>query len=50
MEKRIWDFLINSGFNGYAAAGIMGNLFAESGLEPTNVENSSGLNDKVYTQ
>lgn len=50
MEKQIWDFLINSGFNGYAAAGIMGNLFAESGLKPTNVENSSGLNDEVYTQ
>lgn len=42
MEKRIWDFLINSGFNAYAAAGIMGNLFAESGLNPTNVEDSSG--------
>lgn len=50
MEKRIWDFLTSNGFNAYAAAGIMGNLFAESGLIPTNVEDSSGQADASYTQ
>lgn len=49
MEKQIWNFLINNGFNAFAAAGIMGNLFAESGLRPTNVEDSSGQADATYT-
>jgi hypothetical protein len=42
MEQRIWNFLISQGFNAFAVAGIMGNLHAESGLRPNNVEDSSG--------
>ena len=49
MEKQIWNFLVSNGFNAFAAAGIMGNLFAESGLCPTNVEDSSGHADDTYT-
>ena len=30
--KVIWDYLKSKGLNDFAVAGIMGNLFAESGL------------------
>ena len=52
--KTIWDFLKTKGLNDYAVAGIMGNLNAESGLNPKNLQNSYerklGLNDDQYTQ
>jgi len=54
MEKEIWDFLKQSGFNDFAIAGLMGNLFAESGLKPTNLENTYNnefnLSDSEYTE
>lgn len=54
MEKRIWNFLKESGFNDFAIAGLMGNLFAESGLISTNLENiynkKFGLSDAEYTR
>lgn len=53
-ERAIWDFLIGKGLNKYAAAGLMGNLYAESGLNPQNLQNSFekklGMNDAQYTQ
>lgn len=52
-EKTIWDFLKNKGLNDYAAAGIMANLFAESGLNANNLQNSYntkfGMTDAEYT-
>ena len=39
MERQIWDFLKEAGFNDFAIAGLMGNLYAESGLNPKNLEN-----------
>ena len=49
----IWGFLSGKGLNGYAVAGLMGNLFAESGLIPTNLQNtyekSLGMTDAQYT-
>lgn len=52
-EKSIWNFLIGKGLNHFAAAGIMGNLFAESGLRSNNVQNSYekklGYTDASYT-
>lgn len=52
-EKAIWNFLIGKGLNAYAAAGIMGNLYAESVFNPRNLQNSSekklGLSDDEYT-
>lgn len=39
-DKTIWDFLTGKGLNAYAVAGIMGNLYAESGLKPNNLQNS----------
>ena len=51
--KTIWDFLISKGLNAYAVAGIMGNLKAESGLNPQNLQNTYekklGYTDATYT-
>jgi LysM repeat protein len=53
-DEIIWDFLKSKGFNNYAIAGIMGNLYAESGLNPKNLqqtyERKFGLNDNEYTE
>lgn len=48
-DKQIWDNLINWGCTEECTAGIMGNLYAESGLQPNNVQNSSGYSDEYYT-
>lgn len=52
-DKRIWDFLKSSGLNDYGAAGLMGNLYAESGLNPQNLQNTYekklGYSDASYT-
>lgn len=37
--EKIWNYLIAAGLNRYGAAGLMGNLYAESGLKPDNLEN-----------
>lgn len=53
MEKQIWDFLKSEGFNNYGVAGLMGNLDAESGLRPNNLQDTHsrefGLTDAQYT-
>lgn len=52
-EKRIWNYLISKGLSPAGAAGLMGNLYAESALSPTNLQNSFekplGMNDAEYT-
>lgn len=52
-ERKIWKFLRGKGLNDYAAAGLMGNLFAESGLKANNLQNSHntklGMSDAEYT-
>lgn len=52
-EEKIWNYLINFGFNEYATAGIMGNLYAESGLNSKNLQNSFekkfNMSDEEYT-
>lgn len=49
----IWAFLTGKGLNAYAAAGIMGNLYAESGLNANNLQNSYSkkfnMSDAEYT-
>lgn len=54
MEKKIWDFLKSEGFNDFGVAGLMGNLYAESGLQPNNMENQYqsklGFTDESYTK
>lgn len=53
-EAIIWNFLKEKGLNDYAVAGIMGNLYAESGLRSNNLQNGFekklGLNDEAYTK
>lgn len=52
--KKIWDSLKSRGLNDFAVAGIMGNLYAESGLQPNNLQNSYqkslGFTDESYTK
>lgn len=53
-EKIIWDYLIKLIGNEYGAAGMMGNLYAESHLNPQNLQNTSNkrfnVTDEQYTQ
>ncbi|GHU53411.1 hypothetical protein FACS1894132_05480 [Clostridia bacterium] len=53
-SETIWNFLKGKGLNDYAVAGIMGNLYAESGLRPTNLQNAYesklGFTDAAYTR
>jgi len=52
-EKTIWDFLYGKIGNAYGAAGMMGNLYAESALRPNNLQNTYekklGMTDAEYT-
>lgn len=49
----IWNYLKGKGLNDFAVAGIMGNLYAESGFKPTNLQNTYekklGYTDASYT-
>lgn len=53
-EDKIWNYLKKKGLNDYGTAGLMGNLFAESGLKTTNLQNSCeksvGMTDAEYTK
>lgn len=52
-EKTVWDFFKGKGLNDCAVAGLMGNLYAESGLRSDNLQNSYqtklGFTDAAYT-
>lgn len=52
-ERKIWDTLYARIGNPYGVAGLMGNLYAESGLLPNNLQNSYesslGYSDAAYT-
>ena len=52
-EAAIWGFLKSQGMTDAGVAGLMGNLFAESGLNPKNLQNSYekklGFTDATYT-
>ena len=52
-EERIWNYLTAAGFNACGVAGLMGNLYAESGLNPQNLQNTYekklGYTDAAYT-
>ena len=51
-ERKIWNFLRCRGLSPAGAAGLMGNLYAESALNPMNLQNSFeeklGLKDIEY--
>ncbi|MCA9349283.1 D-alanyl-D-alanine carboxypeptidase family protein, partial [Candidatus Saccharibacteria bacterium] len=47
--KIAWDFLVtDKGLSPEAAAGVMGNLKAESGIDPHNMQNNAPLPDSPY--
>ena len=52
-EKIMWDYFKSKGLNDYGIAGLMGNLYAESGLRPCNLQNtyekSLSMTDAEYT-
>lgn len=52
-EERIWNYLVGKGLSKAGAAGLMGNLYAESALNPRNLQNSYekklGHTDSSYT-
>ncbi len=51
--QKIWDRLISAGLTPAGAAGLLGNLYAESGLRPDNLQNTCeaklGFTDEGYT-
>ena len=51
--RKIWDKLLSAGLTPAGAAGLMGNLQAESGLNPINLQNSCekklGFTDESFT-
>lgn len=53
-EEKIWNFLKSKGLNDFGCAGLMGNLYAESGLKPNNLQNTGntklGMTDEEYTK
>lgn len=53
-DKKIWDYLIEKIGNPFGVAGLMGNLYAESALNPRNLQQSFerklGMTDDSYTQ
>lgn len=52
-EQLIWNYFKSHGLNDFGTAGIMGNLYAESGLNPKNLqqtyERKLGYSDDSYT-
>ena len=52
-EQKIWNYLLDKIKNTYGVAGLMGNLYAESGLRPNNLQNtyekSLKMTDTTYT-
>ena len=52
-EQLIWNYFKSHGLNDFGTAGLMGNLYAESGLNPKNLqqtyERELGYNDDSYT-
>lgn len=52
-EEKIWNYLLGKGLTKAGTAGLMGNLYAESGLRPNNLQNSYekslGYTDESYT-
>lgn len=52
-SEKIWNYLIGRGLSKAGAAGLMGNIYAESAFRPNNLQNSYerklGYTDDTYT-
>lgn len=42
-EEKVWFTLREAGFSEYAVAGVMGNIYAESGFDPAIIEGGNGI-------
>lgn len=53
-EEKLWFALLDAGYSKIAAAGVLGNIYAESGIRSDNLENSKesiiGMTDSEYTE
>lgn len=53
-KEKIWNYFKSKGFTNYGIAALMGNLYAESALNPKNLQNTCskrlGLSDEEYTK
>ncbi len=51
-EEKIWNYFKSKGLNDYSCAGIMGNLYAESALNPKNLQSNGnkklGITDDEF--
>ncbi len=51
-SERIWNYCISKGLSPYGTSGVLGNLDAESGLNPSNLQDSCqsrlGFDDDTY--
>lgn len=43
VEEKIWDYLRSHGFTEVQTAGIIGNMYAECGLDPAKIEKGNGI-------
>lgn len=54
LEEKIWFAVCAAGYSEYQAAGVLANLWAESGIRTNNMENSYeaklGFSDETYTE
>lgn len=54
VEQKIWNYFKDKGLNDCGCAGLLGNLYAESALNPKNLQNSYEkklkYTDDTYTQ
>ena len=52
-EEKIWNYFSSKGLNDYGCAGLIGNIFAESGLNPKNLQSNGNkkldMTDDEYT-
>ena len=50
--EKIWNFFKDRGFNDYGCAGLLGNINAESALNPLNLQNNGnkklGMTDEEF--
>ena len=51
-EEKCWNYFKSKGFNDYGCAGLMGNLHAESGFKPSNLQGTGnkklGMTDEEF--